>query len=258
MDGKMKTNEQKITAACTRALERGKRRVKLPAAVVRQLMTELQYHRTQDEGWRVFAEKRGKTIVELRGQLEDATIKAKDRYEGMVTLTKMVNKMGEAVEKAETRAAAAETYAKQAFEERNAASSRAQVAEQNMHKYRMDAIDAGLDIDKAKGATRNALERATAAEADVLEMADAIRDLRDRVAAAEAATVAATKRAEEAEARVKELGEISDNSYHDYEVATKNAGVMADFIWNLMIEKKVDFIPGTTMNIIDAYKSRND
>jgi chromosome segregation ATPase len=126
MDGKMKTNEQKITEACTRALERGRDRVKLPAAVVRQLMTELEFHQKQSEWWRAFSEKRGETIVELRGQVEDATIKAKDRYEGMVTLTKMINKMGEAVEKAETRA--------------------------------------------------------TAAEADVLEMADSIRDLRDRVA----------------------------------------------------------------------------
>jgi hypothetical protein len=81
-------------------------------------------------------------------------------------------------------------------------------------------------------------------------------ELGRKLDAAETETLAATKRATEAEARVKELGEISDNSYHDYEVATKNAGVMADFIWNLMIEKKVDFIPGTTMNIIDAYKSR--
>ena len=108
----MKTNEQKITESCTLALDRGKRRIKLPAAVVRGLMVELRYQRTQAEGWKSFADARGDSIVNLR-----ATV---------ASLTNLINKMGEITEKAETRA--------------------------------------------------------TAAEADVREMADVIRDLRDRVA----------------------------------------------------------------------------
>jgi hypothetical protein len=131
------SSEQAVTAACTRALERGRDRVKLPAAVVRGLMVELRYNREQ----------------------------AKARYEGMVSLTTMINKMAEIVEEKEARAVA---------------------AEKEMNRFRMQSIDAGLSLASANGAARNALDRATTAEADVREMADAIRDLRDRVAAAEA------------------------------------------------------------------------
>jgi len=159
--------EQAVTAACTRALECGRARVKLPAAVVRSLMTELHYHRTQDEGWRAFAEKRGKTIIELREQLEDATIKAKDRYEGMVTLTKMINKMSEAVEKAETRATAAEADVREMADAIRDLRDRVAAAEAKLGEYdksfraqevivhnaRNEALELGRKLDAAEEAT---------------------------------------------------------------------------------------------------------
>jgi len=145
----MKTNEQKITESCTLALDRGKRRIKLPAAVVRGLMVELRYQRTQAEGWKSFADARGDSIVNLR-----ATV---------ASLTNLINKMGEITEKAETRA--------------------------------------------------------TAAEADVLEMADVIRDLRDRVAAAEAESASRLAVIR----NLRDLTEEYEKSFRVQEVIVHNA-----------------------------------
>ena len=159
--------EQAVTAACTRALECGRARVKLPAAVVRGLMTELQYNRTQAEGWKSFADARGDSIVNLR-----ATV---------ASLTNLINKMGEITEKAETRA--------------------------------------------------------TTAEADVLEMADAIRDLRDQVAAAEAKLGEYDKsfRAQEvivhnARNEALELGRKLDAAEEATVAAKKETQLLDDFI----------------------------
>jgi selenocysteine-specific translation elongation factor len=165
--------EAAVTAACTRALERGRTRVKMPAAVVRGLMVELKFHRKMHRKLkdRVFYAERD--VYEMADVIRDLRDQVANYRASLQTQEETINtanaRAAAVAEDAAIRVAAAEKVAHEMDQENVILRDQLKRADDSSARY----LRAGFDKNKE------------------------ISELLIRAEAAEAATVAATKRAEE-------------------------------------------------------------